>query len=193
MTTALDLKKILALSGAVRPQPVADWTGPFALPEDLQRFYAEVGPDNISISNYGNSFFLPALSDLWDAQAGFRWNAVTGDRIENWADDWLVVADQDGDAFIHDRPTGTILWAQHGTGSWNPQPLFSNIQECAAVLGTLGKVTDEAGDDFLDEDCYISPQYRAAAKSALTDILGTPSQAEHVLTTLEWVDASAFN
>jgi hypothetical protein len=188
-----ELKKILAASGTLRPQGIADWAGPFALPEALQRFYAEVGPDDITISNYGNSFFLPALSRLWAAQAGFRWNAVTGEPIRDWSDDWLVVADQGGDPFIYDLPTGGILWAQHGTGSWRPTALFSTIWECAAVLGALGKIADDAGDDFLDEDCFITPRHRSAAKAALTEILGSPSQAEDVLTTLEWLDASAFN
>ncbi|ALM83430.1 hypothetical protein [Bordetella sp. N] len=193
MIKAEALKKILAASGTLRSQDIADWQGPFVLPEDLQRFYADVGPDDITISNYGNAFFLPALSRLWESQAGFRWNGVTGETISDWSDDWLVIAQQEGDPFIYYRPTGAILWAQHGTGHWTPTELFSNIRECAAVLGTLGKITDDAGDDFLDEDCFITPRYRAAAKSALTEILGAPSQAENVLTTLEWVDASAFS
>jgi hypothetical protein len=50
-----------------------------------------VGPLDITIKSYGNPFFLPRLAALWEFQAGYRWHGFTGERIEDWDSDWLVV------------------------------------------------------------------------------------------------------
>jgi hypothetical protein len=116
MVTGVMAKSLLALHGDVRPQPPSDWTGAFPIPPAVERFYREVGPANITIRAHGNPYFLPCLADLWQFQAGYRWNGLSSEPIEDWDDDWLVVADEAGDPFIITRPSGAVLHAYHGEG-----------------------------------------------------------------------------
>jgi hypothetical protein len=112
-------KEVLALHGEVRPQPPSDWNGPFPIPPAIERFYREVGPVDVRIGAYGNPYFLPRLTGLWEFQAGYRWNGLSGERIEDWDDDWLVVADEGGDPFMFSRSSGRILHAYSwGQSCW---------------------------------------------------------------------------
>src|SRR4051812_43183209 len=111
MVTAEQVRELLSNHGIVQPQPPDDWTGMFPLPTPVEEFFREVGPTDITIENYGNAFFLPRLAGLWAFQGGYRWDGLTGQAIEGWDDDWLVVADQGGDAFILSRTTGKVLYA----------------------------------------------------------------------------------
>src|SRR5262245_30438880 len=100
MMTRDDLRALVAKHGTVRPQPAAEWTVDFPPPPHLAQFYSDIGPLDVTIAAYGNPFFLPALSALWEFQEGYRWNSITHNRIEDWDDDWLVVGRQGGDPFI---------------------------------------------------------------------------------------------
>src|SRR5437867_3587372 len=91
-------RRLLAEHGEIRSQPASDWRGPFPLPPDLAMYYDVVGPVDVTIEGYGNPYFLPSLVKLWDFQAGYRWNGLTGEPIPDWNDDWLVVGDEAGDA-----------------------------------------------------------------------------------------------
>jgi hypothetical protein len=86
MVTADVAKRLLLLHGEVRSQPGPDWTGAFPIPPALERFYQEIGPFNVTIEAYRNSF-LPCLADLWQFQTGYRWDGLTGEPIESWPDD----------------------------------------------------------------------------------------------------------
>jgi hypothetical protein len=186
MLSTARVRQLLQEHGTLVPQSASEWSGQFPLPDVLSRFYQEVGPVDILIEGYGNPFFLPRLSALWEFQAGYRWDGLTGERIEEWEDDWLVVADQGGDPFILDIRTGAILFAEHGTGEWEPDETFTDVFEMAACLGTLGSVAARAGDDFTDDEEFIRPHYRAAAEELLGEILRSRSEAETVLDTLGW-------
>jgi hypothetical protein len=186
VVTAEVARKLLAAHGAVQLQPHDDWSGAFPLPPCVERFYREVGPVDIDIKSYGNSFFLPRLTALWEFQAGYRWNGLTGEPLGGWDEDWLVVADQGGDPFILARSSGKVLHALHGTGAWEPVELFSDLNTMAACLGQLGTVVAAAGKTFVDEDCFIRPEHRKRALADLTRLLGSPSKAELIVGALDW-------
>jgi hypothetical protein len=152
----------------------------------LARYYQEVGPCDISIESYGNPFFLPSLAKLWKFQAGYRWNGLNNKPLAGWNDDWIVVGDQGGDPLIFSRETGKILFAEHGTGSWEPDELFSDLSTMSGCLGAMGTVVAQAGDHFTDDDGYIGPSFRQAAESALTGLLGSLDEARNVLASLGW-------
>ena len=132
MVTAEVTKRLLALHGDVRAQPASDWTGAFPIPPAIERFYREVGPLNVTIEVHGNPYFLPALADLWQFQAGYRWNGLSGEPIEDWPDDWLVVADEGGDPFIFVRSSAVVLHAYHGEGEWDAGEMFPDLNTMAA-------------------------------------------------------------
>ena len=184
MATADRARELLARHGEVRPQPPSDWSGPFALPEALVRFYAEVGPADVDIEGHGNGFALPSLARLWERQAGYRFHGRTGEPLAGWSDDWLVVADCGGDPFILSRSAGAVLHDQHGRGAWGPTRMFPDLDTMAACLAALGAVVLGAGADFTDDDCVIRPEWRARAEVELT-MLGARGSAR-VLTRLGW-------
>jgi hypothetical protein len=186
MATARQAQHLLSKHGIVRPQPPSDWTGTFPLPATVEQFYQEVGPADIYIDSYGNSFFFPTLASLWTFQAGYRWNGLNGEAIIDWDDDWLVVADQGGDPFILSRLSGAVLHAEHGLGYWEAGELFPDLTTLAACLGQLGAVVTSAGKQFTDDDCCIRPIYRDEALTALKQLLGSSEDAEHVLESLGW-------
>jgi hypothetical protein len=117
-------KRLLALHGTLRPQPPSDWSGPFPLPPDIEEYYREVGPSDISIRDHGNPYFLPRLAHLWRFQAGYRWDGISGEGVDDWSDNWFVVAAQGGDPFIYERTSGVVLHAFCGEGHWDPKEVF---------------------------------------------------------------------
>ena len=182
----LQVGQLLSEHGTLRPQSERDWTGPFELPQQLSAFYQEVGPHDLRIRGYGNPYFLPALAGLWDFQAGYRWNALTRERVPDWNDDWLVVAAEDGDAFILSRSTGVILFARHGQGVWRPGEIFPDVNAMAACLASLGSIIRDAGATFTDDDSLIRPEHRVRATHQVSAILGSDVLAADVLSTLGW-------
>ncbi len=186
MVTADQARTLLLKHGVVRSQPPKDWKGPIALPPALESFYREVGPVDVTIDGYGNPYFLPSLRGLWEFQAGYRWNGLTKEPIEDWNDDWLVVADESGDPFIFSSASGAILHAHHGEGDWDAYELFPDLNAMAACLAQLGSIVQDAADSFTDEDSNIRPDHRARALARLTDLLGSNEAAQHVLDSLGW-------
>jgi hypothetical protein len=186
MVTVEEARNLLALHGEVRAQPPTDWIGPFATPPAVDRFYREVGPANITIGACGNPYFLPSLADLWSFQAGYRWNALNGEPIEDWSDDWIVIADEGGDPFILERSSSVVLHAFHGEGAWDPVTMFPNLNTMAVSLGLLGAIVRDAGDSFLDEDCCVRPTYVATALVQFQELLGSRLAGTSALARLGW-------
>jgi len=186
MVTAEGAKRLLALHGDVIPQPSVDWNGIFPIPPDIERYYQEVGPFDVTIETHGNPYFLPRLADLWDFQAGYRWNSLSGEPIEDWNDDWLVVAYESGDPFIFVRSSGSVLHACHGEGEWDAVELFPNLNTMAACLGQIGAFILEVGRNYMKDDCSIRPEFRAMLSKQLQVLLGTELEAETVLGVLGW-------
>jgi hypothetical protein len=186
MVTAEVAKRLLTLHGEIRTQPPSDWTGAFPIPPDVERFYREVGPANVTIETHGNPYFLPSLADLWEFQAGYRWNGLGGESIHEWPDDWLVVADEGGDPFIVVWSSGVVPHADHGEGEWDAGELFPDLNTMAACLALIGGIVLEAGKEYMEEDCSIRLKYRALASARLQKLLGSKPDAEAVLGVLGW-------
>jgi hypothetical protein len=186
MVTAETAKDLLRLHGEVRLQSPDDWTGSFPIPRAVERFYQDVGPVNITIQAYGNPYFLPSLAELWDFQAGYRWNGLTKETIDDWNDDWLVVADEAGDPFILERSSGTILHAYHGEGEWDAGALFPDLNTMSACLAQIGAIVTHAGDAFMEADCSIRREIRELASFRLRDLTGSKDNAEAILGALGW-------
>ena len=188
------VRDALARFGPLRPQPASDWTGEGPLHPTLAAFYAEVGPygeegphgpDGLSIPGVGNGFYLPPLSRLWDRQAGYRWHGRTGERLAEWRDEWLMVADEGGDPFILDGTDGSILHALHGVGAWRPTAMFADVSAMAMTLAVIGTLCEEAGDELCGEDDELTPASRARLRERLAVFLGEAASDE-VATRLEW-------
>jgi hypothetical protein len=180
------VRELLGRHGRLRSQRAGEWTGPFTLPTPLVSFYAEVGPVDIEIPGYGNPCFLPSLAGLWDLQAGYRWHGNTGERLDDWDDDWLVVAYEGGDPFICERSSGRILHAYHGEGSWEPEEMFPGVLTMAACFAVIGGVVADAGLELTNERSRIRAVHRKRAEQELRAFLGSASEVEAVLGSLGW-------
>ncbi len=185
MATSETARELLSHHGTCVAQDAGDWTGAIDLPEAIRRFYIDVGPRNVAVVGFGNDTTLPSLALLWERQAGYRWNGLTNAPIENWPDNWLVVADEGADPYIFDINTGRILFAHHGTGSWDAGEIYLDLDTMAACIATLGCVIQDS-EDFEDDDCNINPACRADAVNRLAAILGNSSDAEEIVITAGW-------
>lgn len=186
MVSAEVARQKLSIHGHVRPQSSSDWAGVFPIPVAVEQFYQEVGPVSVKIQARGNPYFLPSLAELWQFQAGYRWNGLTNEPIDNWPDDWLVVANQGGDPLIFVRSSGTVLHSYAGMGAWDTSKIFPDLNTMAYCLAEIGAIALEAGDEFLDEDFSIRPEYLELAIARFEVRLGSRSTAEAVLGVLEW-------
>jgi hypothetical protein len=111
---------------------------------------------------------------------------LSGEPIEDWSDEWVVVADEGGDPFIFDRHSGVILHAFHGEGEWDASEIFPDLNSMAACLAQLGAIASEANTEFLSADYSIRLEYRALACNRLQELLGVKSDAEAILGVLGW-------
>ena len=177
--------ELLSRHGNCTPQDATDWTGTIPLPEPITAFYRDVGPLNIEVVGYGNPSFIPSLATLWDHQAGYRWDGVSGAPIEDWNPDWFVVADEGADPYIFDATTGRILFAQHGYGEWDAGEIYPDLNTMAACIAALGTVILDS-DEFTDDDEMIKPECRERAIALLTEIIGDKIEAEVIVETAGW-------
>jgi hypothetical protein len=185
MISADRVRKLLEAHGAVESQSASDFTGDIPLPPALAAFYRDIGPADIEIDAFGDHTFLPRLSGLWDAQAGYRWDGV-GEMNDDWPAEWIVVADERGDPFIFSSTTGKVYYAVHSAGPWEPIELFPDLPTMAGALALLGIIFDEAGDDIADLDLHVKPEYLARAADGLGEFLPDQASIQRVLDTLGW-------
>ncbi|ACF51266.1 hypothetical protein [Stenotrophomonas maltophilia] len=190
-----DLHASFARFGLLRAQHEGDWQGPLPLPPVLARFYAQVGPLGHEInSKVGNSgitipgldVWIPPLQRLWRHQAGYRWNGVSGEPIDSWPSNWLVIADRGADPFILDLDDGRVLFSHHGAGLLDAGEIVADVPTLMAVLAAAGTVYLEAGDDLYDDDDDggIRAVHEEAAVQAVAQVLGNRLDAECLLETL---------
>lgn len=162
------------------------WQGDFPLPEAVANYYADLGASDVSIENYGNPIFLPSLARLWEYQIGYRYDGLTGERIEDWDDDWLVIADEGADPFVYSRSSNKVLHALHGQGKWQLSELFSGLPAMVTSFAIMGEIVVSAGNDFTDEDSYINERFIVTAKEELSRVLNSVFEMETVLDTFGW-------
>ncbi|MGD9685117.1 MAG: hypothetical protein AB7W16_28450 [Candidatus Obscuribacterales bacterium] len=137
-----ELLELISMSlgdiGELKSQPATDWTGEIPLPDPIGELYRKVGPYEISVPTTGNDFYIPALSNLWELQAGYRWNSITQDRLDDWSDDWLVIASRGGDPVIISVNDLSVRYAWHGEGIWDFKLIVDDptvFYACVAILG----------------------------------------------------------
>jgi len=179
-------RSLLARHGKTRSQAASAWTGDFALPPAVERFYREVGPVDIEVEGLGNACFLPSLAGLRALQVGYRWHGETGKRLSDWPDEWLVVAYEGGDPFIFSTKENKILLAEHGQGAWDPEEIFDDLNTMAACLAALGSVIRGAGESIWDASFGVRPKFRQAAAREIAPFVGSAEGADTVLGLLGW-------
>jgi hypothetical protein len=173
-------------SEVFRPQPRSDWQGEFPLPEPVAEYFAKLGPVDVWIPGYVNSYSLPSLSGLWRFQAGYRYHPDAHARFSEWDDDWLVVADEGGDPFILSRASRAVLHAFHGAGVWEPTALFGDLAEIAATLAIVADIVAFAGRLLTDDNSIILPRHLDSARTRIGACLHSVERADAVLQRMGW-------
>lgn len=188
------IREQFSLFGELRSQPRSNWAGEIPLPDVLADFYEQIGPwgetyhehiGPVGITLSETQISFPPLHRLWNLQAGYRWDASNGQRVADWKDEWLVIADQNADPFILDAQTGRILYAMHGTGRWDADELTPDLLTFIAAAAAMGVVFHHADEDLRDDDWGIKPEYRAAALAEIAKVLGNASEAALFFETLQ--------
>jgi hypothetical protein len=182
-------KRILtrALPSAVlRPQPRSDWQGDFPLPDAVAEYFTEFGPVDVTIDGYGNPYFLPSLSRLWEHQLGYRFHGRTRERILDWDDDWLVIADEAADPFIFSRCGGIVFHAYHGEGIWQPKQMFNDLPEMVTTFAIIGDIVAAAGSRLIDADAMIHRRYLDEARTRIAEATGSQERAHALVSSLGW-------
>jgi hypothetical protein len=176
-----------SLAGAkFRSQKVDEWHGRLPLPGPVIEYYRDFGPVNVLIEGYGNPYFLPSLADLWDFQKGYRYLSSPEERLSGWDDDWLVIADEGGDAFIFSMASHSIMFAHHGEGTWSPEPIFDSLLDMTACFSVLGEIVSANFGNLTDNDSMLIEEHVQKAHKDLAGHFGSESKAEHALMLLGW-------
>lgn len=184
--TAKELVRRADSAAVFRPQPASDWRGEIPLPPAVVEYFGELGPVDVWIRGYGNPYFLPSLAKLSAHQTGYRTHGLTHERLHDWDDNWLVIADEGGDPFIFSRSEGVILHAYHGEGVWEPDQMFDSLVEMVTTFAIIGDIVVSAGRGLTDDDSMILPLYREAARTRIGEFLRSDERADALVLSLGW-------
>jgi hypothetical protein len=198
MPSFADIRPLLAPWGTLKPQPATDWTGPFALPEAIADFYAEVGPwgevynpaygpSGLTINTGGNPVEVCPLQRLWARQDGYAWSRNPDNTLSGWPEHWLVIAQEGSLPFIFDRESGEVLFHFTGMGHWKaPRRFAPDLATALGGIATVANALAELGDDALDDSFALKASGREHVTGRLTAFTGSSQQARDMLTAWEW-------
>lgn len=74
----------------------------------------------------------------------------------------------------------------HGQGKWDPDEVYTDVNTLAAVLGILGCIVKEAGEDLFDSKLNLRPRFRALARKRLKQMFGSTEEANLILDIEGW-------
>jgi hypothetical protein len=185
MHTLESIRSLLTPWGTLKPQPATDWNGTIVLPTLLEEFYLQLGPVELSISAGGNPVFIPSLKNLWARQACYRWHGITGERLADWQDNWLVIATEGSNPFILDTETGAVYFDLAG-GKPSPKLFCSNLVTGFGAIATVANTLTELGDDAYDDTSELTSVARTTVVNSLNRFLSDAANAEQMLEAWQW-------
>ena len=107
------------------------------LSENYLDFLSKASPLNVEVKlkEYG-SIDLYGAHELLDAQNGYSFNPVTNEKIDDWPENFIVIASCEADPFCIDctRDNSPVFYAAHGMGEWNFDEAFSSLIEFLKAL-----------------------------------------------------------
>jgi hypothetical protein len=179
------IRSLLAPWGELMPQPTSDWKGEIVLPACLSELYTKLGPRDLSISAGGNPVDIPSLKDLWAYQDCYRWHGLTGERLSDWQDNWLVIAREGSNPFMLDTETGAVYFDLAG-GKPNFKLFSSNVITAFGAIATVANSLSAFGDDAYDETGELTSEARANVTSSLKGFLSGTADAQQMLEAWQW-------
>jgi hypothetical protein len=143
-------------TAAAEAPTLATVTAELPLPPDLLALYADSGPaEGNSIPWVVERLSVFSITELVEAQAGYRWEGITREPSPVWWADWVVVASASGDPFFLDttREPCPVLFARHGAGTWSPIEIASSMESFVAALVEFEQVLlSDFGREVFDDN-----------------------------------------
>jgi hypothetical protein len=192
MITHTELCTLLAPYGELRAQGAEDWNGDILLPKTIADFYqhigpwgsvyhANIGPVGSTIPVGGNPICIPPLHKLWSIQAGYRWHGNTYERLLDWRDSWLVIAQEGSNPFIFDTDSEKVLFDLAG-GKWAPKEVSPDLFTAIAAFSTIANTRDAFFNEAtIENDEESAPEYRMLLIENLSKFFETRQQALHFI------------
>jgi len=115
------------------------------LPIDFVYYLKKIATqDDYGFLRVGNSLNLYGFSNISSLQEGYNFNPFTKEKIPEWLDNWLIIADEGSDPIIIDLlKAGKVFQSIHGEDNWNFFPIADSISQfflcCTALHYTLSK------------------------------------------------------
>lgn len=161
------------------PCPAADLqtvTRDLPLSGELRNLYGTSGPlDTVNIPAPLGGITLAPARDLVSYQSCYRWHGNDGHRLNEWPDEWVVIANHSGDPFIADTavPGTRVGIAIHGTGSWKPFWIAPTPADFLMLLACLTQAyvvehLNRPGEDEDDDESW-PPTYHDRLAALLSD------------------------
>lgn len=177
----VNTRELVSRFGACAPQPASDWQGDIPLPDEIARFYQEVGPlgdrgrkgyQGVSIPGHGNDICLVPLAGLWKEQAGYRWDGRTSEPIDEWPSPWIVLAWEGVDAYIFDAEAKSMLFALPGAWPDDVHLIGGGPTEVVGALALYRLRYGEAGDNALTDDLEPRHEWVESVRKELVEEFG---------------------
>ena len=104
--------------------------------------------------------YLYSLRDIEEKQAGYRYDAKTGQASEAWDDGRYVVADWAANPVSIDA-SQTISYSRHGDGSWTYTPFAADLPQFLTILARwLQYFVVNQNNNLFDENFEINAATR---------------------------------
>lgn len=190
------IRPLLEPWGTLKSQPASEWTGEIPLPEIVREFYeqigpygetyhAHIGPVGLTINAGGNPVEVPPLSKLWGKLDCYRWHGLTGERLPDWLEHWLIVATAGADPFILDTQTGHVLFDLAG-GGWNPRFFAPDLTSAMGGIATIANTLAALDEDAYDNSFALTPEAETRIEADLANFLGDAAAAKTMLSVWWW-------
>lgn len=97
------------------------------LPEYYRDFLSKASPlkADLKLKDYGRINVYGA-HNLIESKNGYSFNPITGEEIDDWNPNYLVIAERNADPFCIDisLKNSPIYFANHGMGEWKYEEAF---------------------------------------------------------------------
>jgi hypothetical protein len=127
------------------------------LPDKYLYFLQHYVPESLgwSTDEYINLDIYGA-KDIVQGQLGYSYNPVKNEVITDWPDSYLVIASDEGDPYCLDLSRGdTIIYtAEHGTGSWDFDIAYDDLEEFLRSVLLPSSSRDGESDETEEYDYY---------------------------------------
>lgn len=115
---------------------LAEISQKWQLPSIYLEFLRKYSPKSYIFSKMKT---LQGARELIKAQMGYLSNAITGERLSDWDENWVVIAHKEGDPYIFDlskkqNDDCPIYQASHGVGKWNFKKVANGFLEFLAKM-----------------------------------------------------------